>query len=145
MSTFNKFFLILALGLVTVIGAAGAAGARGGCCGYGQEISPEAQKILQSARDNMAPLVQDLRAKREEFTAKVYSGADSKVTDALRKDIVRLQTQVTEARLTLQQDLAAAGVPQREARGMGPDRGMKDGGGRGMKRGQGCCPPMQQS
>ena len=143
MFTLNKFFLILTLSLITVIGVAGVAGARGGCCGYGpgseqgatQAISPEARQILQSAQDKLAPLVLELRAKCDEFTAKVYSGADSKVTDVLSKDIVRLQTQVTEARLALQQQLAVAGVSLREARGM-----KSSGMGRGMKRGQGSCP-----
>ena len=152
MSTFNKSFLILALGLITVIGATGVAEARLGGGGYGpgfgqgagpgsgndaaRAISPEALQIWQSACDKLAPLVLELRAKHKEFTAKVYSGADSKITDALRQDILRLQAQVTEARLTLQQQLAAAGVSLREA------RGMKGGGmGRGMMRGS--CPMRQ--
>ena len=162
MSTFNKSFLILALGLITVVGAAGAANARwggpGGCWGYGrgagQEISEEAQKLLHSAHDKLAPLFLELRAKHDEFTAKAHGGADSKVLDALSKEIHRLQTQVTEGRLALQQQLAAAGVSLRDAaggcvmggpgmgRGMG--RGMMGGGpGRGMMRGQGSCPMWQ--
>ena len=145
MPTLNKSFLILTLGLITVIGAAGVADARkGACCGYGTgdapcsksgaapTTSPEVQKMLHSAQEKLAPLALELRAKHKEFTAKVYSGADSKVTEALSKDILRLQAQVTGGKLALQQQLAAAGVPLREG------RGMKGGG--GMKRGQGSCP-----
>ena len=163
MSPFSKSFLILALGLVTVISVAGVAdarwgGPRGGCYGYGlgygpgsepgseknaaQAFSPEARQIWQSAQDKLAPLILELRAKHYEFTAKVYSGADNKVTETLSKDILRLQAQVTEARLALQQQLAAAGVPLRAATGgcvMG--RGMMGGG--GMSRGQKSCPMWQ--
>jgi len=153
MSTLSKSFLILTLSLLTVIGAAGIADARGGtCCGdvtgatpcskpdAAPAISPEVQKILQPAQEKLAPLALELRAKHKEFTARIYSEADSKVTEALSKDILRLQAQVTEARLALQQQLAAAGVPLRESHGMlsGMKGGMKGGG--GMKRGKGSCP-----
>jgi|GEM_PF-2836701 len=148
MSKVNKSVLALALGLITIMGVAGAASARwggpmgGGPCGYGynqdaaQALSPEAQKIMESAYDKMAPLVMELRAKQDEFTAKLYSGADSKTMDALGKDITRLQTQVTEARLALQQQLAQAGVPLRYAAGGCMMAGGMMGGG---MRGPGPC------
>ena len=144
MKKVNKSILLLTLALITVIGLAGVAEARWGgpgTCpfGYGpasgmtREISPEARKIMEAAHEKTAPLALELRAKQKEFTAKLYGGADSKILDALRQDILRLQAEVTEARLNLQQELAKAGVPLQ----MG--RGMKGGMGRGMG-GCGACP-----
>ena len=141
MSKVNKSVLALALSLITIMSVAGVANARwggpmgGGPCGYAysqdaaQTLSPEAQKIMESAHDKMAPLVLELRAKQDEFTSKLYSGADSKTMDALSKDIARLQTQVTEARLALQQQLAQAGVPLRHVAGGGMMGGGMMGGG----------------
>ena len=53
----------------------------------------------------------ELRAKQDELTAKIYSGADAKTIDALSKYINSLQARLTEARVAMQQQFAKAGVP----------------------------------
>lgn len=143
MNKYNKSFLAMVLGLVTVVGAAGVAGARWGGphhggCGYGygygavQPPSPEAQKLMESAYNSIAPLMMELRAKQDELTAKIYGGADEKTIDALSKEVSRLQAQVTDARVKMQQQFVKAGVPMHAGGCMfGPGPGM------GMHRGYG--------
>jgi hypothetical protein len=98
-----------------------------------QTLTPEAQKEIVAAYDTMIPLIMELRAKQDEFTAKLYSGADNKTIEALGKEIARLQARVTESQLALQQQLARSGVPLHHVAG----GGMMGGGG---KRGCVSCP-----
>lgn len=120
MNKYNKSFLALTLGLITILGAVGVASARWGGphhggggygCGTMQAPSPEAQKLMESSYNTIAPLLMELRAKQDELTAKIYSGADAKTVDTLSKDINSLQAKVTEARVAMQQQFAKAGVP----------------------------------
>lgn len=119
MNRYNSSFLALALGLVTIFGAAGVAGARWGGphhgggygCGAMQAPSPEARKLMESSYNTIAPLAMQLRAKQDELTAKIYNGADAKTIEALSKDVNQLQTQLANARLDMTQQFAKAGVP----------------------------------
>ena len=125
MNKYNKSFLALTLGLITIIGAASAASARwggphhGGGHGYGcgsmQAPSPEAQKLMEDSYNAMAPLVMELRAKQDELTAKIYGGSDEATINSLSKDVNRLHDQVTQARVSMQQKFAKAGIPMYQA------------------------------
>lgn len=124
MNKYSKSFLALTLSLATLIGAAGMADARWGGpgCGPMSAPTPEARQMMENAFNAMAPLIMELRAKQDELTAKIYGGADAKTIEALSKEVISLQTRVTEGRVAMQQQFAKAGIP--------------------MQFGQGGCMPM---
>lgn len=141
MKKYNKPLLALLIGTMTVIGAAGVAGARwgghGGGCGYGynggnapsKQITPEMQQMMEKAYNTIAPMQMELRAKQTELTAKIYGGADDATIQALTKEVDRLQSRVTEARVTMQKEFAKAGMPLHQGGGcMSGGMGMHGGG-----------------
>jgi hypothetical protein len=101
----------------------GGHGGRGGCGGYGPggygggyygpgaAINPEAQKIVEKAYLDSAPLFLELRAKKEELAAKIYSGADDATVDNLNRQVLDLQSRLNNSRVAMHKALAKAGVP----------------------------------
>lgn len=142
MNKYTKSLAALILGVAAATTAVGVAEAHwfdghgGRCGGYaGAEApSPEAQKMMQDAYTSMAPKMLELRAKRDELTAKIYSGADQASIDALTREMNALQAKVNEERVKYQQQFAKAGVPM-HASGrcmFGPGMGSPRAGGPGM-------------
>ena len=74
-------------------------------------MSPEIRGIFDKAHAEMAPLFMELRAKKQELVAKIYSGADDSVTKGIVAEINSLQSRLTEAGAELNKHLAKAGVP----------------------------------
>lgn len=77
----------------------------------GANMSPELQETLQKSHAATAPLFMELQAKRQELTAKIYSGADDKTVQDLKTQVNTLQARLNDARVDLQKQLAKAGVP----------------------------------
>lgn len=131
-------FLALLLGLATVVGSAGLAEARPGGHGgyggyhgggyhngYGSQVTPEAQKMMENAYNAAAPKIMELRAKQAELTAKIYGGADQKTIDALTQEVGRLQAEVMAERVKTQQQFAKAGIPIQHGGACGFGSGMR--------------------
>lgn len=117
MTKYNKPLLALLIGAMTVVGAAGVASARMGMHGgphhgaYAGQVTPEMRQMMEKAYADIAPLQLELRAKQQELTAKIYSGADDKTIQELGKEVTNLQARLTQARIKMQQDFAKAGLP----------------------------------
>ena len=128
MKRYSKSLMVLVIASLAIVGAAGAASARGGCGGYGgghgggygggygeamRNLSPEVRDSLRKAHDAIVPLAVQYRAKHAELSAKIYSGADDKTIQDLTKEVERMHSQLLEARLGLQKQMAKAGLPMR--------------------------------
>jgi hypothetical protein len=90
-------------------------------------LPPEAYDIMQKSYTETAPLFLELRAKQAELSAKIYSNADDATIQGLVKEITDLQTRLTQARVTMNKQLAKAGVPLNSALGNCPGFGMGGG------------------
>lgn len=71
--------------------------------------------MMEKAYNEIAPLQMELRAKQDELTAKIYGGADEKTVQDVSKQVIALQTRLTEARVKMQQQFAKAGLPLRQS------------------------------
>lgn len=157
MKPHNKTLVLLLVGAMTTVGGAGIAAARHGVMHYGrgsvqhQMASPEMQQMMEKAYNNIAPLQLELRAKQQELTAKIYSGADDKTLRQLTEEVNALYKRVLEARVQMQREFARAGMPMHMGNcpmggggmgmgGMGMGMGMR-GNCPGMPMGQGFALP----
>lgn len=152
MTTFKKPLVIVLTGLIIATAGATFASARGGWHngnghggGYSQQISPEVMAMMEKGRAEMVPLHVELRAKQAELTSKIYQGADDGTIQRLSKEIAALQGRLTQGHITMQKQLAEAGVPMRGGcfmgggMGYGPGHGGKHGWGGRHGGGHGPC------
>lgn len=120
----NKILVALLAAAIGVAGLAGVAAARGGCYGGGHwgghygggyygggmNMAPETREIVQKFHTSMGPLYMELQAKRQELTAKTYSGADENSLKGLVSEVNALQNRLNEAGADMHKQLAKAGV-----------------------------------
>ncbi len=154
MKNCHKKLLVLLAGVLLVTASAtafahgwrGHWGGQGDCYNtqYTNAMTPEIKSILEKSHAAIAPLYAELRSKQAELTTKIYSGADDKSLQALTQDITSLQSRLTEARVSLQKQLAKAGVNLGDGLGGCPafQGGMGSGyhgGGFGYHSGPGGC------
>ena len=137
-ATFRKTALVL--GILTVLGTAGMAGANPAYhspSNLSQEQATKAQEMITAHRAAVAPLMQQLQAKRAQLDAQLYSDKpDQAAVEKLGKDIGELQGQLYAARASFRAQLAKEGLPAdcwQNGRDMaqGHGRGWGHGGGRG--------------
>lgn len=117
MNTIRKPVMILLVGLIVVTAGSSLAFARGphgqGPDHGGMEsmMNPEAYALVEKDLMEAAPLRMELRAKKDELTAKIYQNADDMTIDKLAKEIASLQARLTQSHIKIQKQLAANGVP----------------------------------
>ncbi|MDL2266589.1 hypothetical protein LJC46_01190 [Desulfovibrio sp. OttesenSCG-928-G15] len=145
----NKYTKIAAALVLTVAATGAGAGianaqwGHGGPCGFmnNEPPSPEMQQMISDAYQKIAPKLLELRAKRDELTAKIYEGADQATIDGLKRKVDELQSVLNSEHVKLQQQFAKAGMPLHmggrcmmgfDHRGMGPGPKGMMGGHRGM-------------
>lgn len=138
MNKYTKTVAALVLGIAATATVASVAdanwfdGHRGRCGGYmaTEDPSPELQKMMEDAYNRMAPMLLEVRAKRDELTAKIYGGGDQASIDALTKQVNELQAKVNTEHVKIEQQMAKAGLPMNASGrcmfGPGP-RGMMGG------------------
>lgn len=133
MTPFNKSIFAALVGAIALLGAASFAdagphhGSRGwrhggygpGPCYAMQDVSPEQRQMVEDAYSAIAPLQLELRAKRQELTAKIYGGADDKTIQTVADQVKALEARLSEARLGMQKNFAKAGMPMHMGRGGG--------------------------
>lgn len=137
------FVSTLALGLVAIMGASGVAFAypvhhNGGAPALTQEQQNAAQEVYTKYSEAVAPLQQQLMAKRAELDALYYGqNADSGKVQALYRDIADIEAKLFTAGKDLKNKFAEKGIP---GAGYGTHMGYAGGhghGGHGMNRGNG--------
>lgn len=131
------FSTVLALALVAVMGAAGTALAyphhTGGASNLTQEQQTAIQEVYAKHNEAVAPLLQQLAAKRAELNSLSYSKTpDSGKVQTLYKEISAIEAKRFEADVSLRNSLSDKGIP---AGGYGMHMGY--GGGHGGRHGGG--------
>ncbi len=114
----NKLYTtlaVLALTVMAVSGAVGTANAAGHIAmPHGvssNNVSPKMQAIMQQQYEEIAPLQQELFAKRLELNNQIAAGADNKSVQDLVGEVNTLQTKLTAAQTKARQELVRSGIP----------------------------------